>query len=222
MRSPQLTDANILPLDKNTPDRIETATFGLGCFWSPDAQFGSIPGVVRTRVGYAGGCKDDPTYHDLGDHTETVEIDYDPQVLSYTDLLDLFWSAHKPLRPSFKRQYMSLILYRSDEQKQQAEDTKAREVQKYGEIHTEISPLSRFYLAEDYHQKYRLRHRPEFMKAFEDIYNDEQFVNSTVAARVNGYLSGYGKLEQLQAEIDEFGLPDRLCRKLEQHATRSR
>lgn len=222
MRSPQLTDANILPLDKNAPDRIETATFGLGCFWSPDAQFGSIPGVVRTRVGYAGGRKDDPTYHDLGDHTETVEIDYDPQVLSYTDLLDLFWSAHKPLRPSFKRQYMSLILYRSDEQKQQAEDTKAREVQKYGEIHTEISPLSRFYLAEDYHQKYRLRHRPEFMKAFEDIYNDEQFVNSTVAARVNGYLSGYGKLEQLQAEIDEFGLPDRLCRKLEQHATRSR
>ncbi|MFB6190699.1 MAG: peptide-methionine (S)-S-oxide reductase, partial [Candidatus Nanohaloarchaea archaeon] len=73
---------------------LEKAAFGMGCFWGPDALFGSLEGVVRTRVGYAGGEKKDPTYKDLGNHTETVLVEYDPERIGYEDLLDVFWENH--------------------------------------------------------------------------------------------------------------------------------
>ena len=82
----------------------ETATFALGCFWGPDASFGALEGVVRTRVGYAGGDKVNPTYKMIGDHTETIEIDYDPEVISYTELLEIFFASHDPYRAAYSRQ----------------------------------------------------------------------------------------------------------------------
>ena len=84
----QMNAPAIPALDAAAPARTETATFALGCFWCPDAQFGILPGVVRTRVGYAGGTTENPTYHDLGDHTECVQIDYDPRALSFDQVLD--------------------------------------------------------------------------------------------------------------------------------------
>ena len=106
---------------------LETATFGMGCFWSPEARFGSLPGVFRTRVGYAGGTTPSPTYRQMGDHTETLEIDFDPDVLRYEDVLRHFWRNHYPNRDQYKgRQYLSLLRYRGDEQLEVAESSEGR------------------------------------------------------------------------------------------------
>ena len=164
--------------------------------------------MIRTRVGYAGGSQDNPTYYDLGDHTETVEIDYDPTVISYQELLDVFWDNHNPTRPVLSVQYKSALFYHDEEQKRLAFDSKARlEKELNAAILTEILPYSRFYLAEDYHQKYYLRNVASLRKEMTAIYPDmNDFVNSTAVARVNGYLSGRRDIEILKQEIDSYGL----------------
>jgi peptide-methionine (S)-S-oxide reductase len=165
--------------------------------------------VIRTRVGYAGGTKPDPTYRSLGDHSETIQIDYDPQLISYQDLLDVFWSSHDPSSRPWSRQYASLIFYHDEEQKQLAEETRAREEAKHGDqIYTEIVPFSNFYLAEDYHQKYRLQQAPELLAALHAAYPDPvDLLNSTLAARLNGIAGGYGAVDALRAEIETLDLP---------------
>jgi len=167
-----------------------------------------MPGVVRTRVGYAGGTSENPTYHHLGDHTETIQIEYDPTLVSYRELLDAFWAGHDSARPALSQQYASTIFYHDDEQERLARVSKERQETQYGhKVYTEIVPATTFYLAEDYHQKYRLQQSPEFMSEFGAIYPDHaDFVNSTAAARVNGYLGGHGALADLQEEIDDLVL----------------
>jgi len=164
--------------------------------------------VVRTRVGYAGGTTENPTYYHLGDHTETVQIEYDPTQVSYQELLDVFWAGHDPTRPAASRQYASIIFYHNEEQRRLAQESKERQEARCGcRLYTEIVPATEFYQAEDYHQKYRLQQSSEFMSEFKAIYPDNSdFVNSTAAARVNGYLGGYGTLADLQAEIDGLDL----------------
>jgi peptide-methionine (S)-S-oxide reductase len=167
-----------------------------------------MPGVIRTRVGYTGGSTNNPTYHNLGDHTETVQIDYDPAQVTYEELLEVFWESHSPRSPSFSRQYAAIIFYHDEEQRQAALERKEREqAAGSGQVWTEIVPVSTFYLAEDYHQKYQLRRVRELEDEFRAIYPDPaDLINSTAAARINGYLGGNGTLEQLQAEIDSYGL----------------
>lgn len=164
--------------------------------------------MVRTRVGYAGGQQPNPTYHNLGGHSETVQIDYDPTRITYEELLDVYWESHNPTSPPWSRQYASIIFFHDEEQKRLATETRDREAAQYGsEVYTEILPFSEFYLAEDYHQKYRLQQVPEYVEAFQAIYPDAQdFVNSTAAARVNGLAGGYGTPASLQAEIETLGL----------------
>jgi peptide-methionine (S)-S-oxide reductase len=164
--------------------------------------------VVRTRVGYAGGTKENPSYYDLGGHSETIQIDYDPTQISYEELLEVFWGSHSPTVRSWSRQYASIIFYHNEEQKRLATETKDREAAKHGTVvFTEVVPFTRFYMAEGYHQKYQLQQVPALAKALQAIYPDEaDFVNSTAAARTNGYVGGYGTLEALQAEIDDLGL----------------
>lgn len=164
--------------------------------------------MVRTRVGYAGGTKVDPTYHDLGDHSEAVQIDYDPTQISYEELLDVFWNSHSPTVRPFSRQYAAIIFYHDEEQRRLAEASLEREAARHGvPIFTQLVPSSEFYLAESYHQKYRLQQEPDLLQEFRAIYpDDEDFVNSTAAARVNGYLSGHGTLAALETEIDGLGL----------------
>ena len=205
--STNATANKIPPLDAAAPSTTETATFALGCFWSPDARFGVVPGVVRTRVGYTGGSKQNPSYHDLGDHTETVQIDYDPAQTSYEKLLEVFWSSHSPTWQG-SSQYKSALFVHNEAQEKLAEENRALETDKAsGVIYTEIIPATEFYLAEDYHQKYQLRHAPKLLEAFSAIYPDAgRLVASTAAARVNGYVAGYGSFAGLQAEIDGFGL----------------
>jgi peptide-methionine (S)-S-oxide reductase len=172
--------------------------------------------VVRTRVGYAGGTKDSPTYHNLGDHSETIQIDYDPTQITYAELLDVFWSSHSPIARPWSLQYASIVFYHDEEQKRLAEKSRDHLAAEAGRpIYTEIVPFDRFYRAEAYHQKYRLRQLPDLLAEFEAIYPDaDDFVNSTAVARVNGYLGGHGTLDALQAEIDDLGLSPTATKKL--------
>lgn len=164
--------------------------------------------MVRTRVGYTGGRKASPTYHDLGDHTETLQIDFDPTRMTFADVLNLFWKSHNPCGGRWSRQYMSALFYHDEEQKRLALATLDREAaRRRNQITTEILPASEFYRAEDYHQKYMLQRRFELMSEFAAMYPDfRAFTDSTAAARVNGYLGGNGKASTLRQEIDGFGL----------------
>jgi methionine-S-sulfoxide reductase len=163
-------------------------------------------------VGYAGGTTADPTYRSIGDHSETIQIDYDPSRISYEELLEVFWDSHNSTSRPFSRQYASIILYHDEEQEQMAVQSRDQEAARRGEqIFTEIRPLNRFYLAEDYHQKYWLQQASEPMAAFRAVYPESaDFVNSTAAARVNGYVGGNGSLASLQMALDELDLPPEL------------
>ncbi|WP_162053258.1 peptide-methionine (S)-S-oxide reductase MsrA [Pontibacter pamirensis] len=195
-------------LDLAAPEQTELATFSMGCFWSPDALFGSLKAVVRTRVGYAGGTSANPTYWTLADYIETLQLEYDPAKTNYSDLLQLFFSSHKVTRAPWKRQYMSAIFYHNPEQEQQARQAKAHLIETTGEkVYTEIYPFEKFYLAEDRHQKYKLQRQPALLEEFLEIYPAiTDLIRSTAAARVNGYLYGYGNMQNLEHEIVSFGL----------------
>lgn len=171
-------------------------------------------------MGYAGGTKADPTYHYLGDHMESIQIDFDPKVISYRRLLEIFWQSHNPFAPSHSRQYASAVLYADEAQKRLALETKALLEAKRGggggrggrggKVRTEIAPLRRFYRAEDYHQKYRLRHSRELFAELAARYNDEKaFTDSTLAARLNAYLGGEGNPRLLKKELPLMGLSAR-------------
>jgi peptide-methionine (S)-S-oxide reductase len=163
---------------------------------------------VRTRVGYAGGTKPNPTYYALGDHTETIQIDYDPAVISYETLLAVFWDSHDPAAPAWSRQYMSILFTHDGEQQRLAEASQAREAARSGKkILTEIRPAGAFYRAEEEHQKHLLRFEREIdgeLRAFFPAFDD--YVDSTAVARINGYLGGYGTAAELQQDLPGFGL----------------
>jgi len=168
---------------------------------------------VRTRVGYSGGKQPKADYHDLKDHTETLQIQFDPTVVTYRQLLEIFWSSHDYVTP-IKKQYKSVIFYLDDEQKAEAEATfKLVEEGKLGNpehkgkpVLTVIEPATQFHVAEVYHQKYQLQCNHEVIKhlrytSVHDITEDP------VAARLNGYLAGYGEQETLLSEIEAWPLP---------------
>jgi peptide-methionine (S)-S-oxide reductase len=157
-------------------------------------------------VGYAGGTKEQPTYRDLGDHTETVEVDYDPSVISYEELLMVFWRSHDPYSRPWSKQYSSIIFYHNVEQKELAVATREREAARSGrKIHTQIVPAGKFYRAEDYHQKYYLRMQSGPAKELRRSYpSEEEFVDSLIAARLNGYAAGHVALADIQREINDL------------------
>lgn len=150
----------------------------------------------------------EPTYHNIGDHTETVQIDYDPNLISYDQLLDVFWNSHKPTRRSMPGQYMKAVFYRSEQQREQAIASKVALEDKIGSIvRTEIVPIRSFTMAEDYHQKFTLKGHKDLKNEMMRIYPRHQdLVDSTAAARLNGYIGGYGSRDQLLKEINSLGL----------------
>ena len=155
--------------------------------------------MISTRVGYAGGSKRNPAYHNLGDHTETVQIEFDPNVVTYGELLQEFWRGHDSTLPR-SRQYRSLILSNSEQQRQLALESKEQQQNILGgRVTTEITAFTDFFPAEDYHQKYMLRQMPELMDELRSVFtSDEEMMASTVAARLNGLLGGPGSLERDQ------------------------
>jgi len=202
------------------PSRIKTATFALGCFWGPDGRFGILPGVIRTRVGYAGGTTEHPKYYDIDGHAETIQVDFDSSVLSYGELIEVFWNSHDPLGSPYSSQYRSMILFHNEAQRRLAEASlDAQALRRGSRLLTEVVSFERFTRAEDYHQKYRLQNETilssELQGSFETF---DAFVDSTVVARVNGYLSGWGSPGQLEEEIASFGLTERAEEILRQYA----
>jgi peptide-methionine (S)-S-oxide reductase len=142
------------------------ATFGAGCFWGVEEEFRKIPGVLATAVGYSGGKLDNPTYKDVctdtTGHAEVVEVDYDPDRVSYDALLDVFWNGHNPTQlnrqgPDVGTQYRSAIFFHTPEQEAAARASKEKlqTSERFPKpIVTEISPAQTFWRAEDYHQQY--------------------------------------------------------------------
>ncbi|MGM0896295.1 MAG: peptide-methionine (S)-S-oxide reductase MsrA [Bacillota bacterium] len=190
--------------------KIETATFGMGCFWSPDARFGSLPGVIRTRTGYAGGTSQAPTYRQMGDHTEAIQVEFDPGQISFEDILREFWSNHYPNRDAYKgRQYISLLFWRSDEQRRVIELVKKEKEQDLNEpVETEIRPFTGFTEAEERHQKYYLKRYPKALEQLAELYPEETLLtDSTFAARLNGFVKGFGSRQQLLAELENWPIP---------------
>jgi len=149
---------------------MEKATFGAGCFWGVEAAFRKLKGVISTLVGYAGGTLPNPTYEDVCSdttgHVEVVQVEFDPEVISYEQLLKIFFEIHDPTTPNRQgpdvgTQYRSVIFYHDFEQGRQAREFK-RELEKTGKfkrpIVTEIVAAPMFYKAEEYHQHYHEKH----------------------------------------------------------------
>jgi peptide-methionine (S)-S-oxide reductase len=189
-----LTADTIQRYDQDEPgsEATETATFGLGCFWGPDAQFGALAGVVRTRVGYAGGETTDPTYRELGDHTEVVQVDYLPGERSFGDLLELAFHSHDPHHKVRKRQYQSIVFTDTDSQREALTQYLDANGIDAGEIETRLETLDAFYPAEPYHQKYNLHSKRWITDAFEAAgYGETDIRESPAAATLNGYAAGH-------------------------------
>jgi len=151
---------------------------------------------------------DHPSYHNIGDHTEAVQVDFDPQRISYSDLLAAFWQSHRPTSQSRSRQYLHAIFTHDDQQAQQALASKAAVEHSLDRpVRTEVLPLRSFTRAEDYHQKYMLKRDEALMRELSRIFPDHRdLVDSTAAARLNAYLGGYGSQAQFEREIDSLGL----------------
>jgi len=156
------------PLEGPFAPVLEQAVFGLGCFWGAERRFWQTDGVFSTAAGYAGGITPNPTYEEvcsgLTGHTEVVLVVFDPAVVSYEQLLGVFWESHDPTQGMRQgndvgTQYRSAIYVCSEAQQRSAQNSLRAyqgELEKagYGTITTEIGPLDRFYYAEDYHQQY--------------------------------------------------------------------
>lgn len=194
---------------ETSSENLETATIGMGCFWGPEARFGSLPGVLRTRVGFSGGTSLNPSYRKMGDHTETVEIDFDSSILSYEEILLHFWKNHYPNRDQYKgRQYISMIRFRGPEQERTVQKVKKRMEQELGEeIETDIAAFTEFTLAEERHQKYYLKRYPKAMEQLVPLYPNSELLNdSTFAARLNGFVKGFGNRQNLKSEITGWNI----------------
>ena len=183
-----------------------------------------MDGILRTRVGYAGGQTLYPTYGSMGDHSESIQIDYDSTRISYENLLEIFWQNHDPTYRAWGRQYMSAIFYHDETQKKLALETMTREGKRRNKkIQTEILPSGKFYLAEDYHQKYQLRQHRELMAEFKTMFpRTIDFINSTAAARVNGYVGGHGTPDEIKRNLENLGLSAAGSKRLLEIAIRRR
>lgn len=178
--------------DDRAPSRDETRSFtaGLGCFWGPDAAFGALSGVVRTRVGYAGGSEPNPTYESIGDHSEVVQVDYDPDETSFAALVDEAIAQHDPMRQPPKRQYQHVLFHETDDERD-AIETALGELD-VPAVRTRREPLESVTVAEPYHQKFNLSGKRWATDAFDDAgYDTAAARESPAAAKLNAELAGH-------------------------------
>ena len=160
---PKITNKQII--NKQMSEKTDTAILGAGCFWCVEAIFQRLKGVESIESGYTGGTVENPTYKQVctGEtgHAEVTKIIFNPDVISFNDLLEVFWTTHDPTTlnqqgADIGTQYRSAVFYLNDEQKRQAEKSKSEIATQIwdGTIVTEITPLKKYYKAEDYHQNY--------------------------------------------------------------------
>jgi len=180
----------------------EQLTLAMGCFWNPEALFGQFTGVIQTATGYAGGTTTHPTYRNLEDHSESIEITFDPQKISLEQLLHSFWNHHRPdaINGYKGRQYMSILFYRNLEQYEMIIHVQ----QQYApqSLSTEIVPYTDFTQAEERHQKYYLQRQPElFKQGIEHLGTQENLFHSTIGARLNAWAKGYLSRAEIMQEL---------------------
>jgi methionine-S-sulfoxide reductase len=157
-------------------------------------------------VGYAGGESEHPTYRDIGGHTESFQLIFDPGVITYEEILEVFWSQHDPYRQSWSTQYQSVAFYENPTQKKALEKSLGK-LQKGGmKVATRIEPLKAYTLAEDYHQKHSLRAFPEFLEDLRDRSAGEGWMFTREATKLNGYLGNYGSCDLLEKEVRGLAL----------------
>jgi peptide-methionine (S)-S-oxide reductase len=185
------TATDVVAYDERAPAPEATARFtaALGCFWGPDAAFGALPGVVRTRVGYAGGTDPDPTYERIGDHSEVVQVDFDTDETPFAALVDEAIGLHDPTRQPTKRQYHHVLFFETEREREAIEG--ALDGLEVPSVETRVESLESFTLAEPYHQKFNLRGKRWATDAFDDAGYDRADVReSPAAAKLNAVLAG--------------------------------
>ncbi len=148
----------------------------------------------------------------MGDHTESIQIDYDPETISYEQLLDVFWKNHNTSQQLFyrDRQYMSLLVYYNHSQKEKALRSKEKwEANIEKPIYTEFQPYSAFYIAEDYHHKYLLKRYKNVIASLRKLYSThDELINGTMTARLNGFVRGKGSFADLKEEVNTWDISD--------------
>lgn len=161
--------------------------------------------MIRTRVGYCGGARPSPTYHNLGDHSEAVQLDFDPAVISYEELLAVARQEGNFGGRSFSRQYRSAVFYHTPAQKEAA--------RKLGLA--EVEPVGTFTRAEDYHQKYYLQQRSAVVKDFYAMFpNDHAFTDSTAVTRANAIVGGHLAPERVKELLPAMGVSEATAQNL--------
>ena len=164
--------------------------------------------MVRTEVGYAGGKKTGPTYHDLGAHAEVLQVEFDPSIISFEALLQLFWDGHDPTRGGRGSQYRSILICENEEQFAIAQKSAAATEEKLGrKVHTEVVVGKPFWSAEDYHQKWKLRQRrvlfDELAKSFS---TEAELLRSLAATKLNAIVGGHMGRDEIDAIADQLEL----------------
>jgi peptide-methionine (S)-S-oxide reductase len=143
----------------------------------------------------------------MRDHSEAVLVEYDPRVVSYEELLEVFWASHNPVAEDYSRQYRNAVFYLTDEQRTVAlKSLEAQKVKARSPVTTKVEAAGEFYPAEDYHQKYYLRRRAELLSELQQKYPGESFVASTEAARIDGYLGCNGEKNEIEWRLPRLGL----------------
>ncbi|APC85354.1 peptide-methionine (S)-S-oxide reductase [Clostridium botulinum] len=191
-------------------NHIKKAYFSMGCFWSVEALFDSLDGVVKTYVGYTGGNTLFPTYNSIGDHLETLEVYYDSSKIAFENLLTIFEKNHNYIvRPNLL-QYYSAIFYNNENEKELCLDWKKNKKEELKtEVLTRISPIEKFYYAEFYHQKYYVQLEPIIMSNLRSKFSTgNDLISSPLCHKLNAYLAGYGSLKELNKEIEDFNLSE--------------
>ncbi|KAF7809671.1 peptide methionine sulfoxide reductase A5 [Senna tora] len=179
--------------DLSDQQHLKTAVFALGSFWRSEAIFGCLPGVVRTTVGYAGGSKTKPEYRNVKDHAESVQVEYNPRLISFKELLDVFWSSHDPRQvfgqgPDVGNQYRSIIFTNGTEESRLAAVSKEKEQtrSRSSVVTTQIQQLGTFYPAEPEHQKFELKQNSFLLHLLGSL-PEEELERSNLATKLNGY-----------------------------------
>jgi peptide-methionine (S)-S-oxide reductase len=202
----------------------ELAAFGMGCFWGGEALFGAVPGVKRTSVGFAGGSTPQPTYLHIGDHIETVLVEYDPDVVDYRSLIDVFWTGHDPGQDPWMNQYRSMIFPVTERQEELAEVAVRKARSRRDEaVLTQVLPIDSFHPDETYHQKYYLRKHRELWSEVTEVFGSEQAaLRSTVAARLNAGLGGYADGAAVEVALEESSIDAAQAQKLREAVAAAR
>jgi len=197
---------------------FKTITLAMGCFWGPAAEYATVEGVLRTRVGYSGGDLTQPSYDNLGNHVEIFEVDYDPDLISYADLVELYFVFYDASMRPISQRVKPVIYYRTDEEYTMATKIKqVIEAQSEDGIFAVIEPFEIFYLAEAKHQLSYLKQETSLYGEISQIFeNDDQLILSILASKLNGFIPGYGNPEELAAIIEDSGLSQQSMHRIDE------